>query len=304
MKLKTIAIAIALLMLGSISACQSKTSPGASSGTQGQAVTNAGTTPDQITAYMRKAFNIPPQVQISVGNITSSEIKGLNQAVVHVSMGQRKQTQTIYLSPDGKYLILGRIFDLTQPPPAPPQAPVSNVDMNKINMEGAPTRGASNAKVTIVEYTDFECPFCGRAYGTVEDLMHKYDGKVKLVYKSFPLPFHPWAMTAAIGARCAYVQSQKAFWYFYDHLFQGQNSITPDSIKDTLKGYAKATHLNMGKFNACLDPQQTKSAVQKDIEEGKGFGISGTPTFVINGQLLQGAQPEEQFTQIIDKDLK
>jgi protein-disulfide isomerase len=138
----------------------------------------------------------------------------------------------------------------------------------------------------------------------VEDLLLKYAGKIKLVYKSFPLPMHPWAMKAAIGADCAYEQNHTAFWYFYDHLFQEQGSITPENVGDKLKGYAKDTKLNMARFDTCLDKEQTKPMVERDIKEGNNVGVNATPTFVINGRILQGAQPEEAFIQTINEILK
>ena len=250
----------------------------------------------KIAAYMRKAFNIPPNVNLSVSEIKASDVPGLDQAVLTISQGDKKQTQEIYLSKDHKHLFMGKVLNLEENP--------FKETLSKVTLAGSPSRGPEGAKVTMVEFTDFECPFCGRAYGTVEDLLHKYSGRIRLVYKSFPLPMHPWAMTAAIGADCAYAQSNKAFWYFYNHLFQEQGSITPAGINDKLDGYAKAEGLNMTKFKACVDKQQTKGRVQADIQEGSSIGVTGTPTFVINGRVITGAQPEENFEQTINGILK
>ncbi len=280
MRLKSIAVAISLLLLSSVVAFGF----------------NEAGLKEKIASYMRRAFNIPADVKISVGNISASKVPGLDKSVVNVSIGERKQTQDIYISKDGKYLILGKVFNLNEDP--------LKETWNKITLHGSPVRGAEGAKVTVVEFTDFECPFCGRAYSTVEDLLLKYAGKIKLVYKSFPLPTHPWAMRAAIGADCAYEQNQTSFWYFYDHLFQEQGSITPDNVNDKLKEYAKATKLNMGRFDTCLDKEQSKPMVERDIKEADSIGVSATPTFVINGRIVQGAQPEEAFVQIINEILK
>ncbi len=281
MRLKSAAVAIAVLLLSSAVAFGSNNESGLK---------------EKIAVYMRKAFNIPPNVKIAIGSITPSGVPGLDKSVVNVSIGERKQTQDIYISHNGKYLILGKVYNLNEDP--------LKETWSKITLKGSPVRGAEGAKVTVVEFTDFECPFCGRAYSTVEDLLLKYAGKVKLVYKSYPLPMHPWAMKAAIGADCAYEQNHTAFWYFYDHLFQEQGSITPENVDDKLKGYAKDTKLNAGRFDTCLEKEQTKPMVERDVQEGNNVGVSATPTFVINGRIVQGAQPEEAFVQIINELLK
>ncbi len=281
MRLKSVAAALSLLLLSSGIAYGLKNEAGLK---------------EKITAYMRKAFNIPANVKISVGNIAASEVPGLDKSVVDVSIGERKQTQDIYISKNGKYLILGKVFNLNEDP--------LKETWSKITLNGSPVRGAEGAKVTVVEFTDFECPFCGKAYSTVEDLLLKYAGKIKLVYKSYPLPMHPWAMKAAIGADCAYEQNHTSFWYFYDHLFQEQGAITPENVSDKLKGYAKETKLNIKKFDTCLEKQQTKPMVERDMKEANSIGVSATPTFVINGRIVQGAQPEEAFVQIINEILK
>ncbi len=281
MKLKSAAVAMAVLLLSSAVAF---------------GLTNEAGLKEKIAVYMRKAFNIPPNVKIAIGPIAPSGVPGLDKSVVNVSIGERKQTQDIFISHNGKYLILGKVYNLNEDP--------LKETWSKITLKGSPVRGAEGAKVTVVEFTDFECPFCGRAYSTVEDLLLKYAGKVKLVYKSYPLPMHPWAMKAAIGADCAYEQNHTAFWYFYDHLFQEQGSITPENVGDKLKGYAKDTKLNMGRFDTCLEKEQTKPMVERDVQEGNNVGVSATPTFVINGRIVQGAQPEEAFMQIINDILK
>lgn len=281
MKFKSAMMAISLLLLSSVIAYGLKNETGLK---------------EKIAEYIRKAFNVPMEMKISVGRIMPSEVAGLDKAVINLTMGEKKQTQEIYISRDGKYLILGKVFNLTEDP--------YKETWSKINLNDSPVRGNEHAKVTIVEYTDFECPFCGRAYSTVEDLLLKYSGKVRLIYKSYPLPMHPWAMKAAIGADCAYVQNHSAFWYFYDRLFQEQGAITPDNVVSKLKDYAKATKLNMNKFDKCVANEQTKSMVERDIKEGDRVGVSATPTFVINGRFIPGAQPEEVFAKIIDSILK
>ncbi len=249
----------------------------------------------KIGSYLRKAFNIPSNVNILVKDIKPSNIKGFDKIDVEISAGGRTQSQEMYLSKDNKYLFVGRVFNINENP--------FKAAWSKINLHDSPAQGPANAKVTIVEYSDFECPFCGRAYSTVEDLLKKFHGKIRILYKQFPLPMHPWAMTAAIGSECAYVQNNNAFWYFYNHLFKEQGSITPDNVKAKLTGYAKAAKLNVGKFQTCLNKQETKPLVDRDMKEAANVGVSSTPTFVINGRIIQGAQPETQFANTINEIL-
>lgn len=182
-----------------------------------------------------------------------------------------------------------KIVDNLKPPP------VIRAD---VSIEGAPFRGAADAPVTVVEFSDFECPFCKRTHPTVTQLLDKYAGNVKLVYRAFPLEsIHPHARRAAEAARCA--NDQGKFWDYYDVLFKE----SPKLSSDDLKRYAAQIGLDATKFDACVAGAVPKAAVQKDLDEGKRLGITGTPAFFINGRYLMGAQPLEAFARIIDEEL-
>jgi protein-disulfide isomerase len=161
-----------------------------------------------------------------------------------------------------------------------------------------PSKGPADAKITIVEFSDFECPFCVRAEETVTQVLQKYDGKVRLVYRDFPLPFHPHAAKAAEAARCAGDQSK--YWQMHEKLFANQKALEPDA----LKRYAKDLGLDAAKFDKCLDGGEKAKAVADDRKAGEEVGVTGTPAFFINGVLVSGAQPLEAFTQVIDAELK
>jgi protein-disulfide isomerase len=160
-----------------------------------------------------------------------------------------------------------------------------------------PSKGPANAKVTIVEFSDFQCPFCGRATPIVEDVMKKYEGKVRLVFREYPLPMHEHAQKAAEAALCA--NEQGKFWPLYEKMFANQHAL---AISD-LKGYAKDLGLDTAKFDACLDGGKEAAAVKADMEAGSAVGVDGTPAFFINGRPLSGAQPEDKFSEIIDQEL-
>jgi protein-disulfide isomerase len=161
-----------------------------------------------------------------------------------------------------------------------------------------PARGPSDAKVTIVEFSDFQCPYCGAAFTTVEQLMQQYAGKVKLVFRQFPLPIHPQAEKAAEASLCA--ADQNKFWEFHDLLFRNQKKLDVPELKTYA---ASAGVADAAKFAQCLDSGDKKKMVDADLEAGQAVGVNGTPAFFINGVFLNGALPIEEFKKIIDPEL-
>ena len=160
-----------------------------------------------------------------------------------------------------------------------------------------PARGPKDAPVTIVEFSDFECPYCGAAHDTVEQVMNTYAGKVRLVYRQFPLNFHPHAAKAAEASLCA--ADQGKFWEYHEVLFKNQKKLDlPD-----LKAHAGEVGLDTQKFSQCLDSGDKMKAVDADQQAGLAVGVGGTPAFFINGIFLNGAQPFDEFKKVIDGEL-
>jgi len=162
---------------------------------------------------------------------------------------------------------------------------------------GHPSIGVASAPVTIIEFSDFQCPFCRAAETSLKQVRQKYGDQVKLVYMDFPLGFHPHAMDAARAGRCA--ADQDKFWEFHDALFLDQNKLDPDNLKQT----ATKIRLNGDKFNSCFTSNEHDAGIQKDIAEGNKLGVTGTPTFFINGRQLVGAQQPPKFYEVIDDEL-
>jgi predicted DsbA family dithiol-disulfide isomerase len=160
-----------------------------------------------------------------------------------------------------------------------------------------PTLGPKNAPVTVIEFADFQCPFCKRSEDAVKAIHEKYGDRIQLVFMDFPLSFHPHAMPAANAARCANAQGK--FWQYHDALFADQSKLEPADLKAT----AKTLGLDTAKFNACFDKNQYSEAIQQDLEEGHRLNVNGTPTFFIDGREIVGAQPPENFVSIIDQEL-
>ncbi len=166
----------------------------------------------------------------------------------------------------------------------------------QVGTAGFPTKGPATAPITIVEFSDYQCPFCKRAEPTVSQVMDAYKDKVRLVFRNYPLPFHDRARPAAEAAACANAQGK--FWEYHDKLFKS-DALTDDALKKM----AADTGLDAAKFDDCLKKSEFKAAVDKDIDEGGSVDVNGTPAFFINGRMISGAQPFEKFKEVIDDEL-
>ncbi|NOY25581.1 MAG: DsbA family protein [Oligoflexia bacterium] len=167
-----------------------------------------------------------------------------------------------------------------------------------VSIDDDPMMGAKDAPVTIIQFAEYQCPYCGKANATVKKLLDDYDGKVRMVFRDFPLSFHPNAIPAALAANCA--DKQGKYWQIHDLMMQNQRSLEE---KD-LTAYATQVGLDLDQWNTCRKDPATRTEVDDDMAAGKALGITGTPAFFINGIMLSGALPYTMFAQIIDKELE
>ncbi len=164
--------------------------------------------------------------------------------------------------------------------------------------DSARVRGDPKAPVTIVEFSDFQCPYCRKAQATLKDLLAKYNGRVKLTFRDFPMrTLHPQAQIAAEAGRCA--EEQGKFWEYHDALFANQSKLD----EADLAAHAQALGLDAKSFQSCLATGKFKAQIEQDIQDGTKAGVSGTPGFFINGVFVNGAQPKAEFERIIDSEL-
>lgn len=247
----------------------------------------------KIIEYYRRKANVPPAAPVTVEGIKDSPIAGAKQG----TLSDRGRKVEFLVSADGRYAVFGELEDLTVDP--------FKKVMEKIDVKGRIAKGPTNAKVTIIEYSDFQCPFCTRGYETIEkQVLPEYGDKVRFVYKHFPLGFHPWATPAAVAVECVADQKQEdAYWKLYSYYFENQKEINPQNLKDKTKEALAGTKVDMAKFEQCYDKQETLARVQADMAEGQSVGINGTPGFIINGRLISGAQPFQNFKSVIDDEL-
>lgn len=173
-------------------------------------------------------------------------------------------------------------------PATPSQAPIPTDD--------DPSIGPTDARVTVVEFSDFECPFCRQAFPIVRELMVKYGDRVRFVYRDFPVrAIHDHAQKAAEAGACA--DAQGKFWALHDKIFQSVPAITVPDVKR----YAQEVGLDTSKFNTCIDAGQFAAEVERDLADGIALGVRGTPTWFINGHKIEGVIPRETFIQILDQ---
>jgi len=249
-------------------------------------------TTKKLVEYYRRKANVPPTVQIEVKNVEPAKIKGAKSGTM-VAGGR---SINFLISDDGRYAMFGDLEDLTVDP--------FKKVAEKISVKGLPAKGGANAAVVIVEYSDFQCPFCARAHATTNQVLAQYGDKVRFYHKEFPLSFHPWAEPASVAVKCVAEQKQdEAYWKLVDFFFDKQKEITPQNVKDKAHEALQGTKVDMAKFDDCFDNKKTADAVKADMAEGQSVGVSGTPAFFINGRMISGAQPLDAFKAVIDDEL-
>lgn len=163
--------------------------------------------------------------------------------------------------------------------------------------EGEPTKGPEDAPIVMVEFSDYQCPYCKRAEATVTKVLEEYGDKIRLVFRDYPLAFHDRGVPAAVAARCA--GKQDKYWEYHDNLTKINGNLSDDDLRKR----AQDIQLDMEAFTACYDSNEIEPVVQASMEEAAALGVTGTPTFFINGRMLVGAKPFEEFKEIIDEEL-
>jgi protein-disulfide isomerase len=196
-------------------------------------------------------------------------------------------------------LMAGKAKGLGTPQAAPPapKPPISN-EVYKVEIGKAPVKGVKDPKITLIEFSEFQCPYCSRAKGTLDELLKIYKDSLQIAFKHYPLPFHNNAMPASIAAVAA--NEQGKFWEMYDKLFANQQSLEAANIEK----FAQEVGLDMAKFKAAIENPKTKELVEADMKEANNFGVQGTPSFFINGRFFSGAYPLDSFKMVIDEELK
>lgn len=254
----------------------------------------------QVHAY----FNVPADVNVKIGARTPSEFPNYETVPVTLSRGEKSQTMEFLVSKDGKTLLRMTKIDLTEDPYA--------ATVKKIDVTGRPVRGNPNAKVTIINYDDFECPFCARMHSTLmTEILPEYGDRIKIIYKDYPLAMHPWAKRAANNANCLAQEGGTGYWEFADYVHANQRAISGNQ-KDVQNSFNELDHitLDIGKkhgadatrLQACIK-SQPDAAMKASISEGDSIGVNATPTVFVNGERLEGAVDIEEVRAALNQRL-
>jgi protein-disulfide isomerase len=259
----------------------------------------------RIERQIRSYYSLPATVKVTVGPLRSSDIPNYDALTISIEGEDKKQNYDFLLSKDGKTLMRVTKMDLTKDPYAE--------TMKKINLSGRPTRGNKDSKVVVVNYDDFQCPFCSRMHQTLfPQLLKEYGDRVEFVYKDFPLTeIHPWAVHAAVDANCLAAQNNDAYWDFADYIHANQQEVNSEKTRegqfaalDRLTTVQKQKHnLDLSKLQSCIKAQN-EDAVKASMKEGESVGVNATPTLFVNGQEMDGALPVSDLRLVLDRALQ
>lgn len=249
---------------------------------QATAPTGGGTTQIQknVEAYLRHLYAFGTETTVKVDAPKETGVPGFQEVDIEVKIGEQHQNGKVYVSKDGKYIFRGELADMSKDPLAEARA--------QIQMTDAPALGDAKAPVTLVEYSDFECPICRSLHDELRALLPRYP-QVRVVFKDFPLEqIHPWARTAALAGRCAYEQDPKTFWKMYDLIYDNQDVISAENAWNKMLEFAATAGANADTLKACMASPVAGAAVDASKANGQLLEVGSTPTIFINGRRVVG----------------
>jgi protein-disulfide isomerase len=253
-----------------------------------------------LEAYLRHLWVLDSRMTITVADPKpSEELPGFFDVKVNIAMGNQKQDVSLLVSKDGSKILQGNIWDVNSNP--------FKKDIDRLKTQYEPSIGTPGATVVIVEFSDFQCPYCKEeAQMLRKNLVQAFPTQVRLYFKTYPLEgVHPWAKPAAIAARCAYRQDAGAFWEFHDWVFENQSAITPENLKDKVMEWAKGRKdVDALQLGQCMDSKATEEDVKQNIAEGQALGVTGTPTLYVNGRKIDQTVDWPSLKRIIDQEIE
>jgi protein-disulfide isomerase len=262
-----------------------------------------------IEAYVRYLMPWDARIAVKVADPVAAPIPGFKTVKVTGSYQKASIDEIFYVSNDGQKIVRGAVYDVAQSPFAD--------ELKKLHTDSAPSLGTPGAKVSIVLFTDFECPFCKEEAKVLRDnLVKTYPSEVRLYFKEFPLDaIHPWGRIAAIAGRCVYRQNAQAFWDYHDYVFDNQASISDAVIKvgaapdlaqfrTKIVEWAAAKGLDAMQLGSCIDQRSTEAEVDRSTADARELRVSQTPSLFINGRPVAGNIPWEQLKSLIDLELE
>lgn len=247
--------------------------------------------------YVGKRFHVDPSTILvsSLGEVSNSCFWKLR-----FETREPKRSLVLYLAPDGKHLV-STLYDLHIDPLREEQQ--ERILLNEDLSAGSSAEmGPSSAKITIVEFSDFECPYCKKLASSLGSLKQasRYGSDVRIIFKNFPLPMHEWALAAAKSGYCLNKVDKELFWQFHDYVFANQESMSEQIVRTKAIEYLETTHrIATNVFLTCVDSSDAQTVIQADIATGKSQGVNATPTLFINGQKIEGAIDLEELKKYV-----
>ena len=252
----------------------------------------------EIIRHVREAYKLPITSAVTLGAYRDSSFPNFLEASVSVSDATRNQTQVFYATKDRRFFVLGSVYTV--------QANLRREFLRLISTKDQPSQGPATAPVTIVEYSDLQCPLCARFHEFLErDVVPKYGSKVKIVFKEFPLvAAHDWTLTAATAAQCVYQINPPAFVPYRSLVFERQNSVNAANARELLLAQGEQVGVDRVALGACIDSKASLPRVEANLREGQTLGITRTPTSFVNGRIVVGMPAPEGFFSVVDEALR
>jgi protein-disulfide isomerase len=257
---------------------------------------NASATNRKIVDFVRTQFKVPAEVKLTVAPFHDSDFADFYETTIYGQQGTKKSATPAFMTKDGRYAVIGSVFNLG----SDPRRQVENT----ISLRNQPAVGPADARVTIVEFADLECPTCAEMQKFIEtQLIPKYGNKIRVVFKEFPLvTIHDWSLQAAIANECGYQLNPASYFRYRSIIFESQGMINAANIRQLLLDFGERAGLNQLKLSVCIDSKATLPRVEEDMQEGRKLGIMSTPTLFINGTPVVGLVTDRIYA-LIDQAL-
>lgn len=251
-----------------------------------------------LKGVMQKRLLVPDPKNMSLGPSTPGPFPGVWSRTVTItnpaSPGQKAEIE-LFTDASGKTILIAQHYAVVDQ-----SHPWEQVDLKQLHVDDRATLGPATAPITIIEFGDFECPYCARAFSEIETAVNStYKDRVRLVWKNFPLNVHPWAEQGAVAAECAREQNPAAFWSFARNLYRDQNDINPQNLRAHIDTYTTSLGLDAKAMNACILGKTAEDRVQQDMKDGNAIHVNSTPTFIINGVPVIGLPSSDVFDFVI-----
>jgi protein-disulfide isomerase len=256
-----------------------------------------------LKTVLQKRLLVPESKNIQLGPPSPGPFAGMSSRTVTLVNPQspdQKVEIEIFTDETGKQVLIAQHYAVVDS-----ANPWERIDLKQLHLDDRATLGPADAPITIIEFGDFECPYCARAFSEIETVVNTtHKDRVRLIWKNFPLNVHPWAEQGAVAAECAREQNPASFWSFARNLYRDQNQINPQNLRSHIDGYIGSLSLDTKAMNTCILGKTAEDRVQQDMKDGNAAHINSTPTFLINGIPVIGLPSSNVFDFVINAQLQ